>query len=46
MKLLESVGPCPRQVHYEAALRPDKKCLIQSRFASIEFNCVRKPFGL
>jgi multiple antibiotic resistance protein len=27
MELLESVGPRPRQARYQAALRPDKKCI-------------------
>ena len=28
MELLESVGPRPRQARYQAALRPDMKCVI------------------
>ncbi len=27
MEVLESVGPCPRQARYQAALCPDMKCV-------------------
>jgi hypothetical protein len=31
MELLESVGPRPRQARYQAALRPDMKCFLDSK---------------
>src|SRR6266436_992044 len=34
MELLESVGPRPRQARYQAALRPDMKCSVNSRVLS------------
>jgi hypothetical protein len=34
MELLESVGPRPRQARYQAALRPDMKCVIHSKAPS------------
>jgi hypothetical protein len=34
MELLESVGPRPRQARYQAALRPDMKCCIDSKVLS------------
>jgi hypothetical protein len=34
MELLESDGARPRQARYQAALRPDMKCIIDSRALS------------
>jgi hypothetical protein len=34
MELLESVGPRPRQARYQAALRPDRHCCIDSKTRS------------
>jgi hypothetical protein len=31
MELLESVGPRPRQARYQAALRPDMQCTLDSK---------------
>jgi len=43
MELLESVGPRPRQARYQAALRPDMKCCIDSKALStfIATPCTR-----